>query len=356
LGEETVAEDLVKEALDLCLECRACKTECPVGVDVARFKSEFLARYWKRRGVPWKSRLLGHAHELARWGSAFAPFSGWIANTGIVRSMNERILGIDARRAVPQWSRETLEDWFFGREAGPVRVLLFNDTFTNYYNPSIGIAAARLLDSAGFPVALAPNGCCGRPLISQGLLEEATEAAEWNTRALSGSDLPLLFCEPSCLSAVREDVPSLLRGGLQRRALEIAKRAMLWEEFVERECGSLRFRPGPRQILLHGHCHQKSMGMVEPVKRLLARVPGARVVDLDAGCCGMAGSFGYSKQNFELSKAIGERKLLPAARGMIGSDVLVAAGVSCRHQVDDFTGRRAMHPAELLRELVESSS
>jgi Fe-S oxidoreductase len=163
----------------------------------------------------------------------------------------------------------------------------------------------------------------------------------------------LLFLEPSCLSALREDVPALLRGEDQRKAMQVANACLSFEEFLERESAAgrarLPLRQGPSHVLLHGHCHQKSMGALAPAKALLERIPGARVTDLDAGCCGMAGSFGYAREHFDVSRQIGERRLLPAARNLQTGEVLVAAGTSCRQQVRDFTGVRAFHPAELLR-------
>jgi Fe-S oxidoreductase len=241
--------------------------------------------------------------------------------------------------------------------------VLFNDTFTNYFNPSVGVAGTDVLGALGCQVTLAPNVCCGRPQISQGLLAEARRLAEINTDRLfplATAAQSLVFFEPSCLSAIREDVPSLLRGDAQKKALQIAERAMLFEDFVEGECQAgrepLRLVQGPSEVVLHGHCHQRSMGRIAPARSLLARIPGARVVELDAGCCGMAGSFGYAREHFDVSKAIGERRLLPAARGLRDGAVLVASGVSCRHQVRDFTGVRALHAAELLRSLLEETA
>jgi FAD/FMN-containing dehydrogenase/Fe-S oxidoreductase len=357
LGTAGLDDDAIAAALDLCLECRACKAECPVGVDMARFKSEFLARRWERSGTPLRARVLGNVHGLAAVGSRWSRLANRIAASGIARAINHDLLGIDRRRRLPPWTAGTLQSRFAGPPVGEARVLLFNDTFTNYYDPEIGIAAAQLLEAAGRPAALSDNVCCGRPLISQGLLEDARGLASRNTRLLHNAasrGVPLLFCEPSCLSAIKEDAPALLRGDEQKRAKEVAASAMLVEEYLERECaGSLRFRPGPARILLHGHCHQKSMGMLAPAVALLSRVPGASVVDLDAGCCGMAGSFGYAKEHFEVSKAIGERKLLPAVRSMGAGDILVAAGTSCRHQVADFTEHQGVHPAVLLAGLLD---
>jgi Fe-S oxidoreductase len=218
------------------------------------------------------------------------------------------------------------------------------------------VAAIEVLEMAGFDVQLTPNVCCGRPMISQGLLSAAARHAAINTGRLyplAAAGTAIVFFEPSCLSAIREDVPSLLRGDEQRRALQIAERTMLFEEFLERECAAgparLELVGGPSTILLHGHCHQKAMGALEAAKALLGRIPGATVVDLDAGCCGMAGSFGYLRAHYDVSRAIGERRLLPAARALDEGSVLVASGTSCRQQVADFTGKRALHAAELLR-------
>jgi FAD/FMN-containing dehydrogenase/Fe-S oxidoreductase len=367
LNESGLGDEGVKEVMSLCLECRACKAECPVGVDVARFKSEFLADYWKRHGTSLRARVLGHIHDLSHWGSRFAPLSNAIAQSAPVRWLNEQFLGLDSRRKPPAWASTTFTERFAKESVGGTsaetsarpRTFLFNDTFTNFYNPDIGIAGANVLRAIGRPPMLAPNGCCGRPLISQGLLAEARALAARNVAAL----YPLaergdrfLFFEPSCLSAVREDGPSLLRGEDQRRARRVAEASVLFEDFVENAWPKTSFlKAGPTTIQLHGHCHQKAMGLLTPAKALLSRIPGTTVVDLNAGCCGMAGSFGYVRDHYEVSRAIGERRLLPAARNLTPGSVLVASGVSCRHQVEDFTGVRALHPAELIDSLIARS-
>jgi FAD/FMN-containing dehydrogenase/Fe-S oxidoreductase len=370
LGEAGLGDEGVRQVLDLCLECRACKAECPVGVDVARFKSEFLADYWRRHGAPLRAHMLGHVHSVSRWGSRCAPLSNTIARSGPVRWLNEHLFGIDRRRVPPAWATTSFEQSFHRRRATSARhgqssgrVALFNDTFTNYYSPGIGLAGMQVLEHAGFDVNLAPLACCGRPLISQGMLGAARRQAEVSVDRLyplAERGVPLLFFEPSCLSAIREDVPSLLRGDAQRRAMRVASRAALFEEFLEDEWQAGRARldlkAGPAQILLHGHCHQKAMGRLAPARALLGRIPGAAVVDLDAGCCGMAGSFGYAREHFDVSRAIGERRLLPAARNLGEDAILVASGTSCRHQVADFTGVRALHAAELLRSIIRSAT
>ena len=180
--------------------------------------------------------------------------------------------------------------------------------------------------------------------------------AERNTAALhagANEGRPIVFCEPSCLSAVREDAPALLRGESRRRAEQIASVSVLFEEFAAPLAARLPLKHGPASVLLHGHCHQKSMGLVAPAKALLSQIPGASVVDLDAGCCGMAGSFGYSRDHYDVSRAIGERKLFPAVRSRAEGSVVVAAGTSCRHQIADFTGDTAVHPAVLLDSLLQ---
>jgi FAD/FMN-containing dehydrogenase/Fe-S oxidoreductase len=374
LDDEGLGYDEVYDVLDLCLECRACKAECPVGVDVARFKSEFLAAYWKARGTPLRSRAIGHVATVARWGSRLAPLSNALAHNPVGRWAGEKLFGIDRRRRAPAWKRQTfarqLERWHSGpsrlsRPPSPSRtqsVVLFDDTFTNHAYPEIGLAAAGVLDAAGVNVRLIPHGCCGRPMISQGLLDDARELAEANTRALFGAASAgerIVFLEPSCLSAVREDAPALLRGEIQQRARIVGNACTTFEDYVESEWSSgrltLSLRPGPSRVFLHGHCHQKAMGFLASSLALLSRIPSVVCTDLDAGCCGMAGSFGYMQEHYELSRQIGERRLLPAARGLEPGTVLVASGVSCRQQVAHFTGVDAVHPAVLLRSLIEAS-
>ena len=357
LGEAGLGDEGVYGVLDLCLECRACKAECPVGVDVARFKSEFLADYWSRHGTPMSARILGSAGTLAKWGSRFAPVSNWMVNSGIGRRLNEQIAGIDRRRTLPQFRRRTLRALEEARHDNP-DVVLFADTFTNHYEPENGVAALDLLAAAGQRAGLVPHGCCGRPQISKGLLGEARTLAANNTDALyphAAAGKPIVFCEPSCLSAVREDAPSLLRGDARKRAEEVAAASRLFEEHLLPVAGRLALKNGPPEILLHGHCHQKSMGLVAPARALLSTIPGSTVIDLDAGCCGMAGSFGYAREHYEVSRAIGERKLFPAVRGRKPGTAVVAAGTSCRHQVMDFTTVRAAHPSTLLRSLLQEN-
>ncbi len=354
LGESGLGDEGVYDSLGLCLECRACKAECPVGVDMARFKSEFLADYWSRHGTTFEARVLGNIRTVAVWGSRLAPVSNWLAGTAPVRYLNERLLGIDRRRTLPAFERRPLAQRARAAD-DDCEAVLFNDTFTNHYDPSIGIAALDVMAAAGIHAGLAQHGCCGRPQISKGLLQDATRLAERNTDALyphAAAGRAIVFCEPSCLSAIREDSPALVRGESRRRADAVAKAAVLFEEFAEALVPRLTLTPGPLTILLHGHCHQRSMGLVPAAKSLLSKIPGASVTDLDLGCCGMAGSWGYAREHFEVSRAIGERALFPAVRARKPGTIVAAAGTSCRHQIHDFTGVNAVHPAVLLRSLL----
>jgi len=357
LGEAGLGDKGVYGVLDLCLQCRACKAECPVGVDVARFKSEFLADYWKRHGTPLWAHALGNIHRLSVWGSRFAPVSNWMVARRPMRWMMEKLLGIDRRRILPTWKRQTFEQWLAGnppRSSGAsTRVTLFNDTFLNHYDPEIGIAALTILEKSGCEVSVVRPACCGRPLISQGLLAEARAQVAQVVEALfpiAGRGERILFCEPSCLSVLKDDAPALLRGEQQNKAQTVANVCMLFDEFAATL--DLPLESGPKRILVHGHCHQKSLGLLPATISLLSRIPSAKVVDLDAGCCGMAGSFGYSKDHYEISQAIANRRLLPEAQKMGPGDVLVAPGTSCRHQVAELSGAKAQHPAVLLRDLL----
>lgn len=342
LDEAGLGDDGVLSALDLCLECRACKTECPVGVDMARFKSEFLADYYSRHGTPFQARLLGNMDRLSKWGSRLAPVANWLPAPFI-----------DSRRTLPAWKRETFARWAAKHRTQPgTPVTLFNDTFTNHYEPEIGAAAVEILERGGCKVNIARPACCGRPAISQGLLGRARTGAAALIDALfpiAERGEKILFCEPSCLSAVKEDAPSLLRDDLARKARTVAGACILFEEFAA--LLDLPLRAGPERILLHGHCHQKSMGMLGATRSLLSRIPSVTVVDLDAGCCGMAGSFGYT--HYDVSVAIANRRLIPAVNAMKEGDVMVAPGTSCRRQVGDLAGVTALHPATLIRNLLK---
>jgi Fe-S oxidoreductase len=359
LGLHGLDDPLLHSALDLCLECKACKSECPTNVDMARLKAEHLHQLQRARGVPWRSRVLGNVASLSRWGSRLAPLSNWMARSGGARWLNEKLLGIDRRRRPPAFAHRTLRQRW-KKDDVSARVLLLADTFTNYYEPEIGLAAAGVLHRAGSGVALGPAeiGCCGRPLISAGLLDEAVRQARHNVGLLyplAGEGTLLVSCEPSCILTIKDDYPALLRGEERRQAEEVARGCLTFEECVERvaPAAGLSLRGGPGQILVQGHCHQRSLvGMAASVG-LLRRIPGAEVVDLEAGCCGMAGAFGYEREHYEVSRLVGEQRLFPLLRKAGEEAVVVASGFSCRMQIAHFAGREAVHPAVLLQGLMD---
>jgi FAD/FMN-containing dehydrogenase/Fe-S oxidoreductase len=384
LGLRGMTDPALREVLDLCLECKACKSECPTNVDMARLKAEFLYRYSQKHGLPWRNRVFGHVAALSRWGCRLAPVSNWLLRSEPLRRLQEWLLGIDRRRLPPAFARRTLFRQFvdtLGTTPGDVpEVLLFPDTFTNYHEPEIGMAALAWLRAAGAsplvglprarfgpPVAddVWPNQlvCCGRPAISNGLLDRAVQLARHNVRCLypwAATGKPILACEPSCILTIRDDYPALLRGEERRRAETVAGACRTFEEFAEafvnRGVGIFtRGRTPPaRRILVQAHCHQRALVGVQATLHLLRRIPGAEVIDVDAGCCGMAGSFGYEKEHYEISRLVGEQRLFPALRQADPDTIIVAPGFSCRLQIRHFTGRTALHPAELLAGLLQA--
>ncbi|MBI1917553.1 MAG: FAD-binding protein [Planctomycetes bacterium] len=363
-GLSGLSDPALREVLDLCLECKACKSECPTNVDMARLKAEVLHQSFRVYGAPWRNRLFGHVARLSRWGSRLAPLSNWIVGSRLVRWLNETLFGIDRRRIPPAFTRRSftrlipsLLSGAAGEMTGP-RVLLFPDTFTNFHEPDIGLAAAELLLRAGCSVSLGPPDllCCGRPLISNGLLDEAVRHAQHNVARLSTwatEGNPITACEPSCILTIKDDYPALLRGQERRQAEKIAAACRTFEELLEGfPSKAISFRNGPRRILVQGHCHQRSLVGMGPLLGVLRRIPDAEVIDLDAGCCGMAGSFGYEKEHYEVSRLVGEQQLFPTLRQAPLDNMIVAPGFSCRLQIAHFTGRAAVHPAVLLRGLL----
>lgn len=341
--------------LDLCLECKACKRECPTGVDMARLKSEFLHQYHLRKGPTLRDRVLAQAETIARWGSRLAPLSNWLAAAGPVRRLNEQLFGLDRRRPLPQFSNRPFTRTSRKEQAGGASsvadVALFPDTFNNYYEPDQLADAVTVLESCEASVTVAPQVCCGRPQISKGFLDAAARQAAATTSALlplAEAGLPILFCEPSCHSAVQDDHPRLLRGAAQANARKVAAACQLVEEWAGPRMP--RTRPGPDKVLIHGHCHQKALVGMQPLQQLLSAVPNCELNVLDSGCCGLAGMFGY--EHYDVSRLVGERRLLPAARELKENEMLVSPGFSCRQQVKHFTGVKSHSPVSLLAELL----
>ena len=382
------SEERVLGALDLCLSCKACKAECPSGVDLARLKSDFLFHYYRNRRRPLADRVFGAPDALARFASRLGPVAGWLASRAglggasgsaagdsgrngngsaaarLVGGALRRTLGLDPRRSLPALAREPFTRWFAanaaaGQPSSPRgAVALYPDTFTNYFEPEVGVAACRVLQALGYRVRLAPAVCCGRPAISRGMLDRARRLAAASVTALSefvDSGTPVVGLEPSCIFTFRDETPELVPEEQRRTAAALAGQTLLFDEFISRDAAQVRQlaagRAAETRAVAHGHCHQKAFCGAGPLRAAL-EATGAEVTVLDSGCCGMAGSFGYTEAHYDLSLAIGERRLFPAVRELAPRDALVAAGTSCRHQVRDAVGRDAEHPAQFLARFV----
>jgi FAD/FMN-containing dehydrogenase/Fe-S oxidoreductase len=344
------------EVMDLCLECKGCKAECPANVDMAKLKYEFLHHYYRANGLPLRNRLFGRIARWSRLGARAPGLVNRIASLAPSRWLLEKVAGIDRRRPLPAFAAQTFTDWF-GRRTPPAaaprgEVVLFHDTFVTYNQPAIGRAAVELLEAAGYRVVLADKKCCGRPLISKGMLAEAREHAAWNVDRLAPyaeRGVAIVGLEPSCLLTLRDESVDLLRTEAARL---VARQSFLLEEFLQRERGrglALAFAAHGRAALLHGHCHQKALVGTAPTVAALTWA-GFDVTEVDSGCCGMAGSFGFEREHYDISVSLGNRRLAPAVKAAAADTVVVAPGISCRQQIDHLTGRRALHPAEALRD------
>ncbi|MFQ5882006.1 MAG: FAD-binding and (Fe-S)-binding domain-containing protein [Candidatus Methylomirabilales bacterium] len=352
------------ETLDLCLQCKGCKGECPSNVDMAKLKAEVLAKYYERHGVPLQARFFAHLHTLVRWESLLAPFSNWADALPGARWLLHHLLGIDRRRPLPTFVRPTFHQWYWRRRGSPPgnrgQILLLADTFMTYHYPEVGKAATELLERLGYQVLLAEITCCGRPMISKGLLRQAQGLARTNVRQLYPAiqkGIPLVGCEPSCLLTLRDEYRDLVDTS---EADAVAEESYLLEEFLlkrhPRGDLSRHFRETPKRLLLHGHCHQKALVGTKPLLELLGMIPELEVQEVNAGCCGMAGSFGFEREHYELSMAIGRLRLFPAIEAAGAEVEVVAPGVSCRQQISHGTGRPVRHPAEILCEALQSRS
>jgi Fe-S oxidoreductase len=342
----------VLDALDLCLECKACKTECPVGVDMARYKSEFLAQHYEATDhTPASAIFFGRIHEFARLGS-IAPALATLGRK-LAAPLIRAAAHVDPRRKLPTLANHTFRSEWLGRprprrSGTRPRVILFNDTFHNYFQPAPLRAAATVLDRAGFEVEIPRTQvCCGRPMISKGPLKEVGSYHRTLIDVLAPEiekGAKIVGLEPSCILTLRDELPDLAR---DKRSKLLAENSFTIEEFL---ADLPDYRPGKleRRAVVHGHCHQKALVGMGPTQTVLSRVEGLDYRILDSGCCGMAGSFGYEKGHYEVSKAAGERVLFPAVREDENA-LIVAPGYSCRSQIADFCdGRAALHTAELL--------
>jgi FAD/FMN-containing dehydrogenase/Fe-S oxidoreductase len=361
---QALGDERLHEILDLCLECKACKSECPLSVDMASLKSEALAHYQDIHGVPWRARAFGRIRDLNRIGAATAPLSNLAVRSRPLRALLERRLGITSRRPLPQFERETLMRWDRRRPPASTAaprgsVVFLADSFTSYTETRVPQAAIELLEIAGWRVTIESRGCCGRSSLSKGLLDDATAMAtdmvgRLAPHAQAGSRI--VGCEPSCLLTLRDEYLQLLPSDPRARLVadQTTAPAELLLEAVRD--GALRFAPASpgtnRRIVVHPHCHEKAVTGTAATVQLLRQIPGADVVELDAGCCGMAGSFGFETEHYGLSREIGELRLAPAVRAQPADALVAATGVSCRQQIRHLAERQAWHPLELVRQAV----
>jgi len=358
LGTNGIGAEALLEVFDLCLSCKACRSECPSNVDVARFKAE-VQQACRDAGMrpSLRERIVALSPKLARRAAGpLAPVVNAVQRTPIFRALLEQAAGFDRRRLLPEYARRPLDAALSGRRAqsGGRKVVLFDDTYMRFHEPKVGIAAFDLLESCGYEVVLARAGCCQRPRLSHGFLREAKRDGEKALRNLDRfirEGWPVVVCEPGCASALTDDLPDLVDDeDLARRASE---GIFPLEVFLDREIREgrldVRLVSDAAGIALHGHCHQKSLHGTAPLKRIYARVEGLRVDEIDSGCCGMAGSFGYEKEHYELSLRVGEDRLFPALRALPKETRVVASGFSCRHQIAHGVGIRAVHWVETLR-------
>ncbi|MFC3450526.1 FAD-binding and (Fe-S)-binding domain-containing protein [Amycolatopsis speibonae] len=350
----------LNEILDLCLMCKACKSECPMSVDMASLKAETLHQHHEEHGTPLRSRIFGSIRALNRLGSATAPLSNVPGRIGVLRKLMERAVGIKAERPLPKFVRDNLVRWNRRRTAVPGTAGTVNwlaDSFTTFTEPQIGKAAIELLESAGWTVELASGGCCGRSSLSKGLLDDAKKKATGLVTSLArdtepGS--PIVGCEPSCVFTLRDETLALLPE--LPEAQQIKERVRQVEELLVEAIDDGRLKLperswlSGRRVVFHGHCHQKAEVGTAATMALLRRIPGLEVAEIDSGCCGMAGSFGFEAEHYETSMAVGRDRLFPALEQEPAETLVAATGVSCRQQIFHGVGRTAWHPLELVRE------
>ena len=355
------------ETLDLCLSCKACKTECPSNVDIARLKAEYHAKQHEALGgPPLRSFIFGQIATLQRLGGLAPRMANALGNYPLTGDLLRATLGIHPKRSLPQLHRSLRKQW--GPQPKPtadsLRVVLLADTFTTHNDPAIGLATRRVLESFGYHVELILADDLTRAKVSLGLLPEAVTAADRTLQRLQpwiqdDAVAAVVICEPSCWSAVTDDWLQLrLQTPLTLRQ-QLAAKAMMPEQFLDAAWNTHpnhpSFTPPAGAVLLHAHCHQRALAGVGSSSALLDRVfPETEIRVLDATCCGMAGSFGFAKHRYDLSMQIGELGVLPAARALAAQDVLLATGTSCRHQILDGAARVALHPMEFLAEQLKT--
>ena len=353
--EDGWRDENIKEALDLCLSCKGCKGDCPVNVDVATYKAEFLHHYYKGRTRPPAAYSMGQITRWARIGSRYPDLVHLMATTPVISSVVKAAAGITKHRRIPLFARETFKHWFKNREAQPSRryeerplVILWADTFNNHFFPHTAQAAVEVLESAGYHVQVPMQSlCCGRPLFDYGMLDEAKEKLQEILEALRSpieAGTPIVVLEPSCASVFRDELTNLFPR--LEDAQRLRKQTFTLAEFLNR----IQYNPPnlSRNGLLHGHCHQKALFGMKNEQQILDKM-GLKAELLDSGCCGLAGSFGFEHDKYDISMTIGERVLLPRVREAERDTLIITDGFSCREQIMHGTERKALHLAEVLQ-------
>lgn len=350
------------EVMDLCIGCKGCKAECPSSVDMAKIKTEFLAQYYEANGTPLRAKLFGNIATLSRFSSGvMAPLANFGTGNKLSRWFMDKYLGISKERTLPPFAATPFLRWFKKHQRAahapaPYRkVAFFHDTFINYNYPEVGIAAVELLEAAGFEVIMPGHRDDGRSFLSKGLVDDARKVARHTVSQLAPlarQGIPIVGVEPSTLLTLRDEYRHLLPKDPDM--IVVAQHAYTFEEFIARLADkgelNLRFTDTPRKLLLHGHCHQKALIGTQPSHRVLTLPPNYTVEEVDSGCCGMAGSFGYEAEHYGVSMQMAERRLLTAVRTTTSDTLIVAAGVSCRQQIKHGSQRQALHPAQVLRQ------
>ena len=367
LPAEALTSERMYEVMDLCVECKSCKAECPSAVDMAKIKFEFLACYYEVHGTPLRVRLFGAVPALSRMASGpWAPLINAVMANGLVRFLMEKTLGISSQRIMPKFASQSFTSWFKKHQSPPSsrngeKVVLFNDTWNTYNSPEVSISATEVFEAAGFEVILPGHKCCGRPMISKGLVKQARKAARETVDRLypyAKQGLPIVGLEPSCLLSMRDEYHHLLPGNPKVQV--VSDHCYTFEEFISKLTAEgqlhLPFTCKQRHLLLHGHCQQKALVGTDPSKQALTLPDGYKVDEIDLSCCGMAGSFGYEAEHYEISMKMGERRLFSSVREADDETIIVAAGTSCRHQIEDGTGKQALHPAQVLQQALNEDT
>lgn len=352
----------IYDILDLCLSCKGCKAECPSNVDMAKYKAEFLQHYYDKHGIPLRARAIANISRLNRLASVMPGIYNSLISSGPLSKAGKKWLGIATERSMPRLSKRTFRKWLKGYEQEVLsdnesrKVYIFIDEFTDHNDAHIGIAAVKLLNKLGYRILSVEHPESGRAYLSKGLVRKAKQLAIKNIKIFKdiiSEQVPLIGIEPSGILSFRDEYPDLAGKELNLAAVELSKNCLMFDEFFMREVKAGRiskeqFRGSKVHIKLHGHCHQKALSTTGPTKEMLSLPHQYTVEEIPSGCCGMAGSFGYEKEHYELSMKVGEMVLFPAIRKADRDTVIAAPGTSCRHQIKDGTGREALHPIEIL--------